>query len=1104
LLEQARMTVNETFQRHALHERLAPLAFAAAPAWLWTIDGARLVWTNAAGAAVLGADTPAGLIGQLAERVSPAAREVARLAGSLPASGAVHLARVRGLVSGLSRPLTCSVLRFTLEGGAAGVLITAAEPVKPVLSLAERVRRSFFERPEVAVFASDGVLLHAGSQAAFARHSLSAMGAAELARNAMASGRATGPVQGGALTLTKLGGGDAVVLMATLQTSHAEAGARLQPAAQVPVQPTEDQGVEGVTGAGDGDAVPTVSMVVASEIVANSGGVSANAPAPTAETGVGAEQITPAAHPDPSGSQAVAPEPAASPRDKALAVLAEAEERLVARRHPLRFVWTIDAAGRFMIEAGEFTALAGRPTTDMLGRTWDEAARALALDTEGRVSRAIVSHDTWSGVTVAWPAEDTDERLPVLLSGLPVLNRDRSFSGYRGFGVCREVNRIAAVIAARRAFIEAQEAATVVDNQAGEEPPSVRETSSPDQSAPGQRVFDRPRVEPPVFEPSPPREGRTPLTVVPAAKNVVPLRAGGPPERRPALSTVERTAFQEIARALGARIEGDAAPLSDAEAPTEEAGVESATPTPAPPARPGIESGAAPVAPDLAELLRPPAEIPVAVPLERAALDRLPAAVMLFRGGAVLFGNRALLEWTGHETLDALVAAGGLEALFDYPGPIVRREEDGDARALMLRSRGGEAIPVDARLSAIAENGASAMMMVLTRAVSDVPLRDAMRAREAAETIAGELKSILDTATDGVLVVDGEGRVQSANRSAEALFGYDAAHLEGRSFLDLFAPESQRDAADYLEGLTRSGVASLLNDGREVIGRVQQGGLIPLFMTMGRIGDAPAKFCAVFRDLTQWKRAEEDLITAKRQAEKASSAKSDFLAKISHEIRTPLNAIIGFSEVMMEERLGPIGNERYRGYAKDIHASGEHMISLLNDLLDLSKIEAGKLDLIFTKVDLNDVMQQCVAIMQPQANRERIIIRTALAAALPPVVADARSVRQIILNLLSNSIKFTGAGGQVIVSTALTDDGEAVMRVRDTGIGMSEQDIETALEPFRQLPASAKLNTVGTGLGLPLTKALAEANRASFRIKSAVNAGTLVEILFPSTRVLSE
>ena len=203
--------------------------------------------------------------------------------------------------------------------------------------------------------------------------------------------------------------------------------------------------------------------------------------------------------------------------------------------------------------------------------------------------------------------------------------------------------------------------------------------------------------------------------------------------------------------------------------------------------------------------------------------------------------------------------------------------------------------------------------------------------------------------------------------------------------------------------------------------------MIPLFMTMGRIGDGTDKLCAVFRDITQWKKAEEELLEAKRQAEKASSAKSDFLAKISHEIRTPLNAIIGFSEVMMEERFGPIGNERYREYLKDIHASGGHLLSLINDLLDLSKIEAGKLELTFTSVALNDLTQQCVAIMQPQANRERIIIRTSLSPALPQVVADARSVRQIVLNLLSNSIKFTGAGGQVIVSTALSDNGEVVL-----------------------------------------------------------------------------
>ena len=136
----------------------------------------------------------------------------------------------------------------------------------------------------------------------------------------------------------------------------------------------------------------------------------------------------------------------------------------------------------------------------------------------------------------------------------------------------------------------------------------------------------------------------------------------------------------------------------------------------------------------------------------------------------------------------------------------------------------------------------------------------------------------------------------------------------------------------------------------------------------------------MLRDITPWKNAEDDLLNAKRRRRSASSAKSDFLAKISHEIRTPLNAIIGFSEVMMQERFGPIGNERYRQYLKDIHTSGGHLVSLLNDLLDLSKIEAGKLELNFASVDLNELTQQCVALMQPQANRERIIIRTSLGA----------------------------------------------------------------------------------------------------------------------------
>jgi PAS domain S-box-containing protein len=425
---------------------------------------------------------------------------------------------------------------------------------------------------------------------------------------------------------------------------------------------------------------------------------------------------------------------------------------------------------------------------------------------------------------------------------------------------------------------------------------------------------------------------------------------------------------------------------------------------------------------------------------------------------------------------------------------------------LTIATNQGDQVPVEARLFTSPWEGESALVLMLTGLGSSGSSDDRQKTFEAAlrhaKAEVSEVRDILDAAADGVVVLDQNAHVQSVNRGAEKLFGYQSSELTDLPFTSLFAPESQDDVD---EALGRGGKPRNGNPrrGRDVIGRRREGGLIPLFMTLSRI-DEGGKLCAIFRDMTFWKKTEGELINAKRQAEKASSAKSDFLAKISHEIRTPLNAIIGFSEVMMQERFGQIGNERYRQYLKDIHTSGGHLVSLLNDLLDLSKIEAGKLELNFSSVDLNELTEQSVALMQPQANRERIIIRTSLGPTLPAVTADARSVRQILFNLLSNSIKFTGVGGQVIVSTARSDDGEVVLRVRDTGVGMSEQDIAVAMEPFRQLATSARWGSGGTGLGLPLTKALAEANRASFKIRSAVNTGTLVEVAFPGGRVAAE
>ncbi len=196
--------------------------------------------------------------------------------------------------------------------------------------------------------------------------------------------------------------------------------------------------------------------------------------------------------------------------------------------------------------------------------------------------------------------------------------------------------------------------------------------------------------------------------------------------------------------------------------------------------------------------------------------------------------------------------------------------------------------------------------MINTQVVSAERSKATENSLRRAEQENQELRAILDTATDGVLVLDRAGRVLSANRSAEALFGYDAADFTEITFGDLFAPESRRSVLDYLERLARGAAAGILEPGREAIGRVRQGGLVPLYLTIGRIEDG-SKLCAVLRDVTAWKRTEEELINARQQAERASTAKSEFLAKISHEIRTPLNAIIGFSEVMMDERFGAIG-----------------------------------------------------------------------------------------------------------------------------------------------------------------------------------------------------
>lgn len=355
------------------------------------------------------------------------------------------------------------------------------------------------------------------------------------------------------------------------------------------------------------------------------------------------------------------------------------------------------------------------------------------------------------------------------------------------------------------------------------------------------------------------------------------------------------------------------------------------------------------------------------------------------------------------------------------------------------------------------------------------------------------LGAAFDLSRTPIAIAAADGTIMRANAPFTARFGET---VENRNLASLLAPsDAQLSVQRFLE-------AEPIASARFSVAPAAPGGGSPVDMTLRRLSLDGKPVIVVLAYGPQEEVPDDRALEAARlAAESANAAKSDFLTRVSHEIRTPLNAIIGFAEVMMEERLGPIGSPRYKEYLKDIHASGAHVLSLVNDLLDLSKIEAGKMELSFSRVDANVVIAECASIMQAQANRGRVVIRLALAPDLPPLRADTRSLRQILLNLLSNAVKFNEPGGQVIVSSALNEAGSVVLRVKDTGIGMSEEDVATALEPFRQLDTSRRAS--GTGLGLPLTKALIEANHASFSIKSRHKQGTLVEIAFPPPQELA-
>jgi signal transduction histidine kinase len=328
-----------------------------------------------------------------------------------------------------------------------------------------------------------------------------------------------------------------------------------------------------------------------------------------------------------------------------------------------------------------------------------------------------------------------------------------------------------------------------------------------------------------------------------------------------------------------------------------------------------------------------------------------------------------------------------------------------------------------------------------------------------------------ENAAQGMAIVDERGRVVAANRRMTALArAHKASLVPGAEFAGIFDLPS--------DTLTNSGECQLGDSWFQV--------------TRSETGEG--SYLLVFNDITALKERERQHRDAQSQAEAASLSKSRFLANVSHELRTPLNAIIGFSEIVAGEILGPGVNRKYRDYASNIVESARHLLDIINSVLDLAKNDAGKLRVADESVELNDIVEGCVRLVHDQCERAQLSLEVQPWPEPLRVNADSTKLRQVFLNLLSNAIKFTEPEGAISIAVESVDAERVAVNIGDTGIGMAPEEIPIALAPFEQVDNKLARRYQGTGLGLPLAKALVELQGGDLAISSEPGKGTLVRV----------
>lgn len=400
--------------------------------------------------------------------------------------------------------------------------------------------------------------------------------------------------------------------------------------------------------------------------------------------------------------------------------------------------------------------------------------------------------------------------------------------------------------------------------------------------------------------------------------------------------------------------------------------------------------------------------------------------------------------------------------------------------------------------------GAAAALLLVLTLLATRQIRKRQRAEATAATARQQLSEGIESLTEGFAVFDADGRLLVHNAP----------------FADMHLRRGDKLVGATIEDITRDGIDRGLfkiPGGeqstwmlRRLDGFRKPDGALTLELSDDRwlqVSEQPTHNggrIGVYTDVTRRVRRERAIREARDAAEAASKAKSSFLAMVSHELRTPLNAIIGFSEMMKNKAFGPLGNERYEEYAGDIHGSGTHLLKIINDILDLTKAEAGKIEISSDKIWLPDLLERACKSMRQTARVAEL--EFALSEPVPQIMieADERALHQVLLNLLSNAMKFTESGGHVTCAASTGADGAVVISVTDTGIGIDPKDLEHIFVPFAQADERLARSFEGTGLGLPLVKNLVELHGGRVVVESTPGAGTTMRVVLPASIVLEE